>query len=119
MDWALFRKVDIIGQDPDTGADTLYLRRWLFVRTPWFQVMLHKINRPDADRHLHDHPWSFRSLILKGGYVEHICTKSAHLDVQWTRTCKPRMFVGHNQFTFHRIDRLLNGPAWTLVFTTG
>lgn len=36
-----------------------------------FQIKLHKILVSD-DYCLHDHPWSFMSLILKGGYWEYL-----------------------------------------------
>lgn len=33
-------------------------------------MYIHKFCRSDYDRSLHNHPWSFISLILKGGYWE-------------------------------------------------
>ena len=33
-------------------------------------ILLHHIHRPDADRAMHDHPWWFVSIVLRGGYVE-------------------------------------------------
>lgn len=33
-------------------------------------VRLHMIFTPDFDREFHDHPWTFVSLVLRGGYVE-------------------------------------------------
>lgn len=47
-----------------------YLERLHLVQTPWFTLMLHWIRRPDPQPHLHDHPVSFASLLLRGGYVE-------------------------------------------------
>lgn len=67
---------------------TLYMgRSWLMPRwllmpdpenpgalkpKPWLPVSLrlHHIARPDLDRHFHDHPWTFVSLVLRGGYAE-------------------------------------------------
>jgi hypothetical protein len=46
-----------------------YMRRWM-VSTPFFSVRLHHILRSDYDRAMHDHPWWFRSLILRGRYRE-------------------------------------------------
>lgn len=40
------------------------------IETPWFGIMLHRIDQPDPGMDLHDHPWSFVSLILRGGYGE-------------------------------------------------
>ena len=33
-------------------------------------VLLHYFPRPDHDRCFHDHPWSFTTTILAGGYIE-------------------------------------------------
>ncbi len=61
------------------GADgTLYLTRyaitgWLPGDPPWRipSIYLHEFHRPDEDRHLHTHPWTWSaSLILRGGYNE-------------------------------------------------
>lgn len=35
-------------------------------------LLLHFFARGDDDESLHDHPWDFRTSILKGGYVEHL-----------------------------------------------
>lgn len=40
------------------------------LKTPWFAICLHWINKPDPEPYLHDHPVSFLSLILRGGYSE-------------------------------------------------
>lgn len=41
------------------------------LRWPWLPaVRLHHILRSDFDRHLHDHPWSYITVILRGGYTE-------------------------------------------------
>lgn len=52
---------------------TLYMERWIIVprRKPdGCHVRLHHICTEDQDRHLHDHPFSFGSLVLTGGYIE-------------------------------------------------
>jgi hypothetical protein len=46
-----------------------YMHRWIF-KHPWGTVRLHHILRSDDDRHLHDHPFNFVSLLLTGGYTE-------------------------------------------------
>lgn len=59
---------------PDTHlyhADgSLYMARFWLLRTRWFSMRLHHIATADLDRHFHDHPWSFISLVLRGGYRE-------------------------------------------------
>ena len=62
--WALWRWYDI------RLDGELYLTRLNLIKTPWFSIKLHWIHRPDPDRDLHDHPWWFISLVLRGGYME-------------------------------------------------
>lgn len=53
-----------------TKVQSEYILRLHIVKTPWFAVCLHWIRKPDAEPWLHDHPVSFLSLILRGGYAE-------------------------------------------------
>lgn len=50
--------------------ESLYLRRYYIVKSKYFNIFLHNIQRSDDDPDPHDHPWSFLSLILKGGYTD-------------------------------------------------
>lgn len=47
-----------------------YITRLHLIKTPWCALMVHWINGPDPEPHLHDHPVSFLSFILSGGYTE-------------------------------------------------
>lgn len=59
----------IIGPGSDGKPD--YIRRWWVIpRNPFSNIYLHLTQRDDDDRALHDHPWSSRSVILQGGYIE-------------------------------------------------
>lgn len=62
--WALFSR-KVIG--PQSNP---MLIRWRLLQTPWFGIYLHLIHREDLDRLPHDHPWTFWSLVLRGGYEE-------------------------------------------------
>lgn len=53
-------------------AGAVYLKRLRIIQTPFFGVYLHDILSPDSDRVPHSHPWSFVSLVLRGGYLEHV-----------------------------------------------
>lgn len=53
---------------PD-GTKIAYLRRYFIVNTRWFRVYLHNIAHEDDDRDPHDHPCSFFTLVLRGGYT--------------------------------------------------
>jgi len=46
------------------------IKRVRLIQTPWFGVYIHFIYREDLDRDLHDHPWKFWRMVLKGGYHE-------------------------------------------------
>lgn len=47
----------------------VYLDRWGF-ECKWAGVYLHRMEAPDPGLDLHDHPWSFLSIVLAGGYTE-------------------------------------------------
>lgn len=61
-DWCIWRWTDV---------DSEYIVRLHVVKTPWWAICVHWINKPDAERWLHDHPVSFLSIILRGGYLEY------------------------------------------------
>lgn len=52
----------------DDGS--LYMERYWLFRSRWLSARIHHLCTPDYDRHLHDHPWTFLSVVLRGGYVE-------------------------------------------------
>lgn len=53
-----------------TEVDSEYIVRLHLVKTPWFAICLHWINKADPEPYQHDHPVSFVSFILRGFYVE-------------------------------------------------
>lgn len=53
-----------------TEVPTDYILRLHVVKTPWWAICIHWINKPDPEPYLHDHPVSFHSFILKGWYRE-------------------------------------------------
>lgn len=58
-----------------------YMRRWTF-STPWGMLRLHNILRSDSREHFHDHPFDFKSVILKGGYTEYTPNREPRKYVQ-------------------------------------
>ena len=59
--------------DRRTGADYMH-RYYNFLKDrKWFpfNVTLHKIVKSD-DPIFHDHPWGYMTIILRGGYYEHV-----------------------------------------------
>ena len=59
--WALWRW---------TETPSGYITRLHIFMCPWFAIVVHWLHKPDAEPHRHDHPVSFLSLILRGGYTE-------------------------------------------------
>lgn len=86
-----------------------YLTRTLFPRVGELRPMLHRIHRPDADRHLHNHPWkTARFRILTGGYVEERLVDG----VVQRLTLRPGDVNELDANTFHRIDSI-EPNTWT------
>ena len=79
-----------------------YMRRWALI-TPWGALRLHHILRGDNDRHFHDHPMDFISLILRGGYIEHRPGIRA-------RVCPPGSVVVRRATDLHLLE-MLDGDA--------
>src|SRR5688572_11228546 len=88
-------------------TNTPYMIRWTLFACSLFTIKLHKILISDDDC-LHDHPWTFISIILKGGYVEESRT-GKKLYGPGSILYRPAHFA-------HRLE--IYQPAWTLVFTS-
>ena len=84
------------------------MRRWRFI-APWKCLRIHHILRSDSDRHFHDHPMDFTSLVLWGGYIEY--TPNA-----MPRTCRPGTIVRRKAEDLHYL-KLIGKSAWTILFT--
>lgn len=46
--------------------------RYVILKTPWFQILLHRLWSPNWHPSAHNHPWSFVTIILRGGYIERV-----------------------------------------------
>jgi hypothetical protein len=96
-----------------------YLERYyLFLRDRErfpFNVFLHKFLKSDPDD-VHDHPWPYATVILKGGYWEWI----PHFDTVGRKTGEYQVWRGPGHFriskanSFHRIELDPDITAWTL-----
>lgn len=106
--WLWFRRVHIGRSDGDT-----YLQRFILLRCPWGAVYLHRFFRGDEDKCIHDHPWHFVSLILKGGYWE----KTPGGALTWCRPLSIRFCPAAHR---HRVilDEFRTGNVWTLILTS-
>jgi hypothetical protein len=115
--------------DPD---GTLYMGRWHVVDegtiggklleffTGYSSCRLHYINREDDDRDLHNHPFEYRTFVLKGFYSEEYLEPgyTGHLTESGKRWIHRGGTGTGSQFKRHRIDLISKGGVWTLFFMT-
>jgi hypothetical protein len=101
--WAFCRTMVLRNRD-----GTPYLRRWRIFECPWFGVYLHRIDGPDEGRDLHDHPWPFVSIVLRGGYIEEVP------DYYGVRERSVRWVNFKAAEDRHRVASV-DKPTWTLV----
>lgn len=113
------------------GHLTPYLRRWFVTpwsglyrdveRKTWWQrlvtmlpgLYVHQFCRSDDDRALHDHPWPWASLLVRGSYTEHTIDAGG---IHRRQVFAPGTLRAHWPSFAHRIE-LHAGTCWTLFFT--
>lgn len=121
MKW-LLNTLDRLGRKRiimDRLNDEPYLERYyVFLKDRAnfpFNVFLHKFLKSDPDD-LHDHPWSYATLILRGGYWEWI----PQYDSQGKVTCQIGKWRGPGHFrisranSYHRIELDPGVECWSL-----
>jgi hypothetical protein len=80
-----------------------------------FNVFLHKFLKGDPDD-VHDHPWPYATLILRGGYYEWV----PEFDALGKKVRELRHWRGPGHFricspnSYHRIELKQGVTAWTL-----
>jgi hypothetical protein len=88
----------------------LHFRRWQLLKTPWFSIYIHGIYAPDQDKHLHNHPWDYKSLVLKGSYIEE--TNNG------VNLLKFGSVTSRNGEDYHKIKTLLTNSVYTLFIVS-
>lgn len=103
---------------PSTHEERLKFSRRLLSWLP--SIRVHHILREDRDEHMHDHPWTARTIILDGAYVE----ERLHVDERWPEHpdtvshTRQRGYTGPIEFgSYHRIASVTPGGVWTLFIT--
>lgn len=102
------------GKPHPVGHISDYMERFQLLkywRGKGCDVRLHHILRSDDDRALHDHPWAFVSIILRGFYTELRLTAPR---IVTARTYTEGSILFRPARTYHRLI-LPRGPVWTLV----
>jgi hypothetical protein len=80
-----------------------------------FNIYIHKFLKGDPDD-VHDHPWSYATFILAGGYYEWI----PQFNPDGTKSCEIRKWRGPGHFrickpnSYHRVELKPGVTAWTL-----
>lgn len=80
-----------------------------------FNVFLHKFLKSDPD-HVHDHPWPYATLILKGGYYEYVPVFNEE-GLKISEHCywrSPGHFRICSANSYHRIEIKPGVECWTL-----
>lgn len=97
--------------------EPLLTRYYLFLkerkRFP-FNIFLHKFHKGDPGD-VHDHPWPYFTLILKGGYYEYTPNFEYGKMVGETKHWRgPGHFRFCSSNSYHRIELVPGITAWTL-----
>jgi hypothetical protein len=82
-----------------------------------FNVTLHKIKKSD-DPIFHDHPWSYTTIILSGGYHEHtpVFGDDGRLISQLVQWRGPGSIIHRKATEFHWLELENNIPTVSLFF---
>lgn len=112
---SFFRKLFLI-KEIVSKMGVVHFRRYRLLSTPWFKIYLHNIRQSDEDKFLHDHPWSFVSFIIRGGYREDSAISPHWSDIK-TRYTGPGSMVRHHHTDVHKLT-LTSPEVWSLVFVS-
>ena len=103
----------------DRTCNEPYLERYyLFLKDREkfpFNIFLHKFLKGDPDD-VHDHPWPYATLILKGGYYEWTPQFNAQGQKinEIARWCSAGSFRWAGANTYHRIELEPGVDCWTM-----
>jgi hypothetical protein len=88
----------------------LHFRRWEILKTRWFSIYIHGIYEADQDKHLHNHPWDYKSIVLKGSYIEETLTGN--------NVMRPLKMVTRDGKDYHKIKELKSKSVYTLFIVS-
>lgn len=103
----------------DRQSSEPYLERYyLFLKDrTWFpfNIFLHKFLKSDPDD-VHDHPWPYATLILRGGYYEWVpkFDSNGKMIGEIKHWCGPGHFRTCGAESYHRIELVPDIACWTL-----
>lgn len=106
----LFRRLFLV-REIVSKAGVVHFRRYRVLWTPWVSIYVHHILEADQDKHLHNHPWNFWGVILRGGYLE-------LLEDNQPVSRKAGSCGYRSVNEFHKIKELY-APTWSLCVMGG
>lgn len=112
--WWLFNPYS---PDVEKSGEARYARKY----PSWVpSIRVHHILRADTARHLHDHPWNARTIILKGWYTERRLVPPDHywtepVEIEYVRSKGHTATINYGEY--HSIDEVSEGGVYTLFFT--
>jgi len=100
-----------------------YITRHVLAEFPdGSKIYHHMIHQSDDDKEFHDHPWSFKSYIISGSYIEHepihhfINSRSWELGESTTKIYKSGDWnIRMDPTKPHRVE-MLESPIITIVY---
>jgi hypothetical protein len=95
-----------------------YLIRYTLFKCKKFSIKLHHVLISDVDV-LHDHPWDYTSIILKGGYWEHhLAHDLDNNPITQRKWYRPGSILRRKGYIPHRLELPNNKTCWSLIFTS-
>lgn len=112
----LIRKL-LLTKEIISKEGVVHFRRYRLLSTPWFNLYIHQILHSDMEKHFHDHPWGFYSLILFGAYREYASYPPSYFAIHST-LFQAGNVAQHRREDAHHIT-LITPTVWSFVLTTG
>jgi hypothetical protein len=107
----LFKKLFLIREIISKKGE-LHFQRYRLLATPFLNIYVHRLCKSDREKHMHDHPWSFITLILWRGYMEYMESYPEGISRKWLH------IVYHKAEEVHKFKLLDETKStWTLVIT--
>jgi hypothetical protein len=107
-------------QTPYTHLPNYMNRSWLLPYSKFRpSARIHHILRSDNDRALHDHPWPYVTVILRGGYFEikPVYDRSGIYVGNSRKWYGPGSILFRRSCSWHRLELPEGKTAWTLFIT--
>jgi len=114
VDWVLSR---IFPQTNVYKRGSPYLRRYFVYDGRFGRVLIHRLMQPDADRHLHDHPWDAVFIVFGPGYLE-TTMKDGQQKAHWRGLRWLPSIRFHPAERPHKIEALGGDSVWTIALAT-